>query len=298
LAIDEEINVFLGYSLLGKTADAQKSASAYAAGVIEKSSLLSIPASIEKTGGDTLGFLTEQISGNKVTDSDLEKLENLNNLRKYRKVQQLLHHGGDIVDPASAERGRASAPTLEFAASLALMGMDAPGLFMGMGEAEAGLLAPVRGARAGEGLLGAAADSRAVWSSAAGDVVVEGTSLPGRAGVAVSRRLTALEMAALQQSHGVEFALIYELGPGTGGGGGRYLLFSGEHTRVWFPPNRDYIWISHSHPEGYPLRASTDDRLWLQQMQRNGSPQNTSTVIPVDGKPFRFNANQSRLGGN
>ncbi|MFO0852428.1 MAG: RHS repeat-associated core domain-containing protein [Gemmataceae bacterium] len=75
------------------------------------------------------------------------------------------------------------------------------------------------GARATGGLGDAAADSRSVWSSAAGDVVVAGESLPGRAGVEVSRRLTTAEMQALQQAHGVEFALIYELGPGRGAAG-------------------------------------------------------------------------------
>ncbi len=111
----------------------------------------------------------------------------------------------------------------------------------------------------------------------------------------VSRRLTTAEMQALQQAHGVEFALIYELGPGRGGGGGRYLLFSGTHDRVWFPPNGNYIWISHSHPEGYLLQASKDDRLWLGLMQRNGSPQTTSVIAPVDGVPFRFSPTRNRL---
>jgi len=157
-------------------------------------------------------------------------------------------------------------------------------------------VAPVRGARAGGGILGAAAgDSRLVWSSAAGDVVVDGASLPGRTGMAVSRRLTAAEMEGLQLSHGVEFALIYELGPGPGGGGGRYLLFSGGPTNVWFPPNGNYIWISHTHPAGYPLRASTADQNWLRLMQTNGSPQRTSTVVPLDGDPFRFNPTNRRL---
>ena len=156
----------------------------------------------------------------------------------------------------------------------------------------------LRGASAGERLAGAAADSRTVWSSAAGDVVIDGSSLPGGTGMVVPRRLTTTEMAGLQQSHGVEFALIYELGAGRGGGGGRYLLYSGERARVWFPPNGNSIWISHTHPEGYALRASKDDQLWLQLMQRDGSPQKTSTVIPLDGDPFRFNVNQNRLGGN
>jgi RHS repeat-associated protein len=162
-------------------------------------------------------------------------------------------------------------------------------------EVGARATAPVRGARAGEGLAGAAADSRLIWCSAAGDVVVDGASLPGRTGMVVPRRLTAAEMSALQQSYGVEFALIYELGPGKGGGGGRYLLFSGGPTNVWFPPNGNYIWISHTHPAGYPLRASTADQNWLRLMQTNGSPQRTSTVVPVDGDPFRFNTTNKRL---
>ena len=168
-----------------------------------------------------------------------------------------------------------------------------------MTEEQFNLYAPsTGGAAASEGLGGAAADSRAVWSSSRGDVIVEGTSLPGRTGMAVPRRMTTAEMSALQQSHDADFALIYELGPGKGGGGGRYMLYSGEHARVWFPPSGNQIWISHSHPSGYALRASADDQLWLQLMQRNGSPQRYSTVVPVDNNPFRFSATQARLGGN
>src|SRR5262249_30640732 len=137
--------------------------------------------------------------------------------------------------------------------------------------------------------------SRLVWSSAVGDVVVDAANLPGRTGIVVPRRLTAAEMAGLQQSHGVEFALIYELGPGPGGGGGRYLLFSGGPSNVWFPPNGNYIWISHSHPASYPLRASAADQNWLRAMQNNGSPQRTSTVAPVGGDPFRFNITNKRI---
>ena len=96
---------------------------------------------------------------------------------------------------------------------------------------------PVDGTR----LSGAAADSRSVWSSAAGDVVIAGDSLPGRTGLEVSRRLTTVEMQALQQAHGAEFALVYEVGTGPSGGGGRYLIFSGGPANVYFPPSGSYI---------------------------------------------------------
>ena len=142
---------------------------------------------------------------------------------------------------------------------------------------------------------GAAADSRSVWSSAVGDVSVAGDALPGGAGMVVARRLTATEMAALQLSHGVEFALVYELGAGLNGGGGRYLLFSGTRTTVWFPPSGRFIWISHTHPAGYAQRASINDRLWLKLLQDRGSLQRFSTVVPVDGVPFRFNPFRNRL---
>jgi hypothetical protein len=104
-----------------------------------------------------------------------------------------------------------------------------------------------------------------------------------------------MEMAILQETHGVEFALVYEIGPGRGGGGGRYLLYSGTKTNVWFPPEGNYRWISHSHPPGYALRASTADQNWLRLMQENGSPQRSSLVAPADSDPFRFTIDRSRL---
>ncbi|MDX1964406.1 MAG: RHS repeat-associated core domain-containing protein [Pirellulales bacterium] len=158
-----------------------------------------------------------------------------------------------------------------------------------------GVTSPAGGARATGGLGNLGGGSLKVWSSATGDVVVDAAALPGRTGMQVGRRLTNTEMEGLQLAHGREFALIYETGAGRNGGGGRYLLFSGDHAKVWFPANGNYRWISHTHPAGYAQHASKDDMLWLQLMQKNGNPQRYSTVVPLDGDPFKFSSSINRV---
>lgn len=166
----------------------------------------------------------------------------------------------------------------------------------GVREATSRIDAPSRLAgAAADGVDGASSASRKVWSSAAGDVVVDSSSLPGRRGLQIGRRLNDGEMEGLQLAFNREFALIYEVGAGRNGGGGQYLLFSGEKAKVWFPARGDYRWISHSHPAGFAQHASAADQNWLRLMQKNGNPQQTSRVVPLDGPAFQFNVNSNRL---
>jgi RHS repeat-associated protein len=135
-----------------------------------------------------------------------------------------------------------------------------------------------------------------VWSSATGDVVVDGANLPGSAGVQIARRLTTAEMEALTRVHGVEFSLVYRTGPGPNGGGGTYWLYSGTINSVRVPIGSNIRWISHTHPGGTPFASGfPGDQNVLQLLQQAGSPQRSSVIVPVGGTPFRFNVNQKRL---
>ena len=136
-----------------------------------------------------------------------------------------------------------------------------------------------------------------VWSSTTGDVVVDGADLPGDLGVNVARRLTTTEMEALTTTHGgIEFSLVYRTGAGRNGGGGTYSLHSGTSNTVSVPIGSDVRWIYHTHPGGtaYASGIPGDQNvLWL--LNLSGSPQRSSTVIPVGGTPFRFNLLNTRL---
>ena|SRR6185312_5354943 len=145
------------------------------------------------------------------------------------------------------------------------------------------------------GEVGAAAER--VWVSGRGDLVIEGSNLPGRAGIQVPRRLTPAEMDSLAVSNNVEFALIYRAGPGPNGGGGSYWLHSGTIDTVWFRPSGDVRWIYHTHPVGPAwdsFRASTADQDFLRLLQGMGSPRKTSVIIPEGGTPFRFDITTKR----
>ena len=135
-----------------------------------------------------------------------------------------------------------------------------------------------------------------IWSSATGDVVVNGANLPGSAGVQIARRLTTTEMEALTQTHGVEFSLLYRTGPGPNGAGGTYWLHSGTITTVDVPIGSNIRWISHTHPGGTPYASGmTGDQGVLQALQAAGSPQQSSVIVPVGGQPFRFNLQNKRV---
>ena len=108
----------------------------------------------------------------------------------------------------------------------------------------------------------------------------------------LSGRLSPAEMAA-QQQHGTEFAQIYLTGPGPNGGGGTYYLIQGAPGRVQVPVAPNVRWINHTHPEtltGYtvPLEASPADKNVLRLLERAGSPQRTSQIVPEVGQPFTF----------
>lgn len=135
-----------------------------------------------------------------------------------------------------------------------------------------------------------------VWSSAAGDVIVDGARLPGSAGVQIGRRLRPAEMEALTQAHGVEFSLVYRTGAGKNGGGGSYWLHSGTINSVDVPIASNVRWISHTHPGGTSFASGfPGDQYVLQLLQQAGSPQRSSIIVPVGKTPFRFNVNQTRM---
>lgn len=100
-------------------------------------------------------------------------------------------------------------------------------------------------------------------------------------------------MAALQAEHGTEFAQIYVTGAGRNGGGGTYHLLQGDEYSVMIPLRNDVRLINHTHPEYFngqlvPLRSSTQDQFVLRELQRVGSPQRQSQVVPEVGAPFTF----------
>ncbi|MEU8986953.1 hypothetical protein AB0C98_10970 [Streptomyces sp. NPDC048558] len=74
----------------------------------------------------------------------------------------------------------------------------------------------------------------------------KGEGLPGFAGVALSKRPTVTELEKLTVKHGVEFAVIYRLGPGAKGTGGEYFLYSGVHNRVEILVRGDSIPVYHT----------------------------------------------------
>ena len=89
------------------------------------------------------------------------------------------------------------------------------------------------------------------------------TVLPGKQGIEVPRRVSAKDMAKLQDHYDREFALIYQWGPGENGSGGKYFLFSGTANEVTFDPSTfghsPYIEIWHTHPRGSSALPSTAD---------------------------------------
>jgi hypothetical protein len=143
---------------------------------------------------------------------------------------------------------------------------------------------------------GLAGEAQAVEDVAAGALGREagaaaaeraGASLPGSAGIVVSRRLSPGEVAALSEAHEIEFALVYRAGPGHNGGGGQYLLFSGESRSVQLPLDAGDRLIYHTHPGGTP-RASGADMSLLDLLGQTGSPQRSSQIVLPSGQTLRF----------
>lgn len=107
-----------------------------------------------------------------------------------------------------------------------------------------------------------------------------GEGLPGAKGVPIDGRPSISDLENLSEKHGVEFAVTYKLGPGAGGGGGQYYLYSGTINSVQVPIEADQILIYHTHPMGTAW-ASTADKNVLSLLKAAGSPQRVSHVIPV-----------------
>lgn len=108
----------------------------------------------------------------------------------------------------------------------------------------------------------------------------KGEGLPGFAGVAIERRPSVGELENLTIKHGVEFAVVYKLGPGPKGAGGQYFLYSGQAGSVRIPVTGDSILVYHTHPRG--IRSPSDaDRAILESFEMAGSPMRSSQIVPV-----------------
>ena len=119
------------------------------------------------------------------------------------------------------------------------------------------------------------------------------SNLPGNKGIEIEGRLSTGKMKELTNRFGVEFAQVYKLGPGKNGAGGKYYLYSGDATSVKINGVLDgnSILINHTHPAGTPF-ASPADRKLLDNIEKSGSPQRSSEIIPVGrDKNTRFNKN-------
>ncbi|MDN4620976.1 pre-toxin TG domain-containing protein [Paenibacillus sp. PsM32] len=116
-----------------------------------------------------------------------------------------------------------------------------------------------------------------------GQVIADVSRLPGAEGMLVSKRLTPNELRELTEEYQVEFALVYQLGNGKNGKngkGGTYKLFSGTINSVIVPTDKSSMLIYHTHPAGSPFSSKTD-RLLLEKLKKNGSPQNSSQIVPL-----------------
>lgn len=120
-----------------------------------------------------------------------------------------------------------------------------------------------------------------------GSKVIDFSKLPGKNGIAVKKRLSDEQMAYLTNEYGIEFAQVYELGPGKKGSGGVYKIYSGDTNSVLIPINSRTILINHTHPGGtaYP---SSEDLDVLDYIKQAGSPQRTSSIIPLGKSSIKF----------
>lgn len=120
-----------------------------------------------------------------------------------------------------------------------------------------------------------------------GDKNIDFSKLPGSVGYQINHRLTDKQMEFLTNEYGVEFAQVYQMGPGKNGGGGKYYIYSGTKNMVYVPVNGKTILINHTHPGGtaYP---STKDLKLLELYAQHGSPQKKSSIIPLGKKTIKF----------
>ena len=128
-----------------------------------------------------------------------------------------------------------------------------------------------------------------------GKQVTDFNYLPGKAGIAIPRRLSVEEMIYLTQEYGIEFAQVYQRGTGLNGRGGRYFIYSGDVRSVNVPVNKDIIIINHTHPSGTAYPSSKDKKLLL-HLEQKGSPQRTLEIIPIGNtKTIRFGKERIKI---
>ncbi|MCR5478245.1 MAG: hypothetical protein K6F27_00105 [Ruminococcus sp.] len=120
-----------------------------------------------------------------------------------------------------------------------------------------------------------------------GEKNIDFSKLPGRKGIEVPKRLTDRQMEFLTQEYGIEFAQVYELGPGKGGRGGKYIIYSGNNNSVNVPVTKNTILVNHTHPGGTPYPSNKDLKL-MEFLTQMGSPQKTSGIVPVGKKTVKF----------
>lgn len=120
-----------------------------------------------------------------------------------------------------------------------------------------------------------------------GSKAIDFSKLPGKKGIVVKKRLSDEQMTYLTNEYGIEFAQVYELGPGKKGSGGVYKIYSGDASHVWIPVNSKTILINHTHPGGTE-RPSSDDLRLMEFIEQSGSPQKTSSIIPSGKDIVKF----------
>lgn len=120
-----------------------------------------------------------------------------------------------------------------------------------------------------------------------GEINIDFSHLPGSTGYKIKKRLTDKQMEFLTNEYGVEFAQVYQLGPGKNGGGGKYYIYSGTENSVMVPVNRNTILINHTHPGGTASPSKNDMKL-MEMYAKVGSPQRTSAIIPRGKKTIKF----------
>ena len=120
-----------------------------------------------------------------------------------------------------------------------------------------------------------------------GDKNIDFSKLPGYQGVQVKKRLTDKQMMFLTNEYGIEFAQVYERGPGKNGRGGKYMIYSGTVNTVTIPIKSNTILINHTHPNGTAFPSNKDKKL-MALIKQAGSPQITSSIIPQGKNAVKF----------
>lgn len=113
--------------------------------------------------------------------------------------------------------------------------------------------------------------------------------MPDSKGIEIPHRLSSEQMIFLTDKYGIEFALVYKLGKGRNGGGGKYYLYSGTRKSVNIPLTASTILISHTHPGGTAYPSRQDKRL-MSFLAAMGSSQKTSLIVPSGKETVRFNS--------